>query len=600
MRCRLLPTPARRALAIEPETESSAASKATSYRLIGYCLLVGVFGALVALLFDAAVDLARHLLLGRIGHYGWPEVGRLLPAAPRSRWMERLMIPLSTALGGLISGVLVYALAPEAEGEGADSAIHAYHEQRLAVRKRLPFIKLVASAVLIGSGGSAGREGPTAQITSSLGGLVARAMKLRGEERRIVLLAAMSAGLAAIFRAPLGMAIYAVEILYSDMVFESEALIYTVISAVTAYAIHGFVAGWKPIFAIPAGLTFESPFTLAGFALLGAIAGVFGAVLPTLFYSVRDLFRRLPGPPHWKPALGGLLVGLLAIGVPEILGPGYGWVELTMAGKLSLGAVVLALAFKAPAMALSVGSGGSGGLFGPTVAMGGLLGGAVGLGLAALFPHLGIVPAAFVVVGMAALFAGAARAPISTLIMVPEMTGGYGLIVPAMLANMLSFMIQRSLTAGRRYPTLYESQVPAREDSGVHRGLFVRRALEIIEGGEVDISEISLPRLASLLRFGQPIPITHGAGMLVSLHMQPGSALDGRSVAEALGAVAGATAVAVMHGEEMVVPRGPTRLNAGDQVILVATTDAYIRLQALAAAPLEPAAAEPVPPPAAD
>src|SRR5262249_21708239 len=157
------------------------------------------------------------------------------------------------------------------------------------------------------------------------------------------------------------------------------------------------------------------------------------------------------------------------------------------------------------------------------------------------------------------------------------------LIVPAMLANILAFMVQRSLTAGRRYPTLYESQVPAREDSAVHRGLFVRRALEIIEGGEVDSSEITLPRLASLLGFGHPIPVTAGGGMLVSLAIARGAALDGRSVAEALGGMEGATAVAVLRGEEMLVPRGPTRLAAGDQVILVATADAYARLQALAA-----------------
>jgi len=578
-------------MATETLEGSTAPTHAASYRLVGYCLLVGILGAFAALLFDAAVDLCRHYLLSGVGRYPWPEVGSLQPAIPRGSWTSRLWIPVSTTLGGLLSGLLVYGFAPEAEGEGADLAIHAYHEQQVAVRKRLPFVKTIASAVTIGSGGSAGREGPTAQITASLGALLAQALKLRGEERRIVLLASMSAGLAAIFRAPLGMAIYSVEILYSDMVFESEALIYTVISSVTAYAIHGFFVGWRPVFLIPPGLAFDSPLTLLGFAALGVAAGVFGAILPTVFYSVRALFRRLPGPPHWKPALGGLLVGLLGIAVPEILGPGYGWVELTMAGRLSLGLVALALLCKAPAMALTIGSGGSGGTFGPTVTMGGLLGGAVGLSLAALFPDLGIVPAAFVVVGMAAVFAGAARVPIATLIMVPEMTGGYGLIVPAMLANMLSFMVQRSLTAGRRHPTLYESQVPAREDSAVHRGLFVRRALEIIEGGEVDSSEIRLPRLASLLRLGQPIPVAQGAEMLVSLSIAPGAALAGRSVAEALSGMDGATAVAVLHGEEMLMPRGPTRLTAGDQVILVATAETYARLQTLAS---RPAAGEPV------
>jgi CIC family chloride channel protein len=556
-----------------------------SYRLIGYCVLVGVFGAVAAIAFDAAVELAQKLLLVGIGHYRPPAAGVLDPILPHGSWMSRLWIPVSTTLGGLLSGFLVYTLAPEAEGHGTDAAVAAYHQQKVTMRTRIPFIKGIASALTIGSGGVAGREGPTAQIAAGLGAILGRVLHLRGRERRVILLAAMSAGLAAVFRAPLGMAIFSVEILYSDMVFESEALIFTVISAVTAYALHGFVVGWKPIFAIPQGLAFDEPLVLVGFAALGILAGAFGAVLPTLFYAVRDLFHRIPGPPHWKPALGGLLVGLLGIAAPEILGSGYGWVELALAGKLSLGLLAVILVLKAPGMALTIGSGGSGGVFGPTVTMGALLGGAVGMGLAALFPHLGIVPAAFVVVGMAAIFSGAARTPISTLIMVAEMTGGYGLIVPAMLANIVAFMVQRSLTAGARYPTLYESQVATREDSAVHRGLFVRRALEIIEGGEVDSSEITLPRLASLLRFGQPIPITQGTGMLISLVIQPGAALAGRSVAEALGGVSGATAVAVLHGEEMLVPRGPTCLTAGDQVILVATTDAYVRLQGLASKP---------------
>ncbi|RPH55977.1 chloride channel protein, partial [bacterium] len=191
-------------------------------------------------------------------------------------------------------------------------------------------------------------------------------------------------------------------------------------------------------------------------------------------------------------------------------------------------------------------------------------------------------PAAFVVVGMAALFAGAARTPISTLIMVAEMTGGYGLIVPAMLTNILAFMVQRSLTANSRYPTLYESQVETREDSPVHRGVFVRRALELIEGGTLDRSEVTLPRLVSLLRFGDPIPITHGTAMLVALEIAAGSFLDGRTVAEGIGHAQGVTAVAVLRGEEMMVPRGPTELAGGDQLIAVATPSGYEHLRELA------------------
>lgn len=557
----------------------------TKYRVIGACLAVGVLGAVAALVFDGAVSLAQHLLLEKISGFVPPETGVLNPVAALPGWSQRWWLPVALGIGGLLSGVLVFTLAPEAEGHGTDAAVGAYHRHGGEVRTRIPFIKGLASALTIGSGGVAGREGPTAQISVGLGAIFARLAGLRDQERRILLLAAMSAGLAAIFRAPLGMAIFSVEILYSGMVFESEALLYTVISAVTAYAIHGFFVGWSPIFAIPHGLTFQHPATLLGFAVLGILAGVFGALLPTLFYRVRDLFLRLPGPRHLKPALGGVLAGLIGMAAPQILGTGYGWVELAMAGKLTLGVLLVILLLKAPAMSLTIGSGGSGGVFAPTVTLGAMLGGVVGVLLQRLLPHLEIVPASFVVVGMAAIFSGAARTPISTLIMVAEMTGGYGLIVPAMLANILAFMVQTSLTAGWRYPTLYESQVPAREDSPVHRGVFVRRALDLIEGGDIDRSELTLPRLVSLLRFGDPIPVTHSGGMLVTLKIAPGSGLDGRTVAGGLGHVDGATAVAVLRGEEMLVPRGPTALAAGDQLIAVATGAGYETLRELALTP---------------
>ncbi len=560
-----------------------------TYRLVFYCLLIGVLGAVAALLFNAAVDFAQRLLLERLGRYLPPAPGRLSPDTYLHVWTLRWWVPLATTLGGLLSGVLVFSLAPEAEGHGTDAAVETYHQKGGDVRTRIPFIKGVASALTIGSGGVAGREGPTAQISVGLGSIVSRFLRLRGQERRILLLASMSAGLAAVFRAPLGMAIFGVEILYSGMVFESEALIYTVISAVTAYAVHGFFVGWSPIFAIPPGLTFHSPLALAGFGILGVLSGLVGAVLPSLFYGIRDLFSAIPIPRHIKPALGGLGVGLIGMFVPEILGTGYGWVELAIAGKLSVAVMAFVLLLKAPAMGLTIGSGGSGGVFAPTVTMGALLGGIIGVSLASFFPRLQVVPASFVVVGMAAVFAGAARTPISTLIMVAEMTGGYGLIVPAMLANISSFIIQRSLTHGRRYPTLYQAQVPTREDSPAHRGVFVRRALEMIEGGKVDRSDLTLPRLVSLLRFGHPIAVAHGDGaMLVAVRVAPGSQLDGKTVAEAFGPLPDTIAVTVLRGEEMTVPGGATRLAAGDQIIAVAGAETYDRLQALSGEAVRP------------
>lgn len=303
-----------------------------------------------------------------------------------------------------------------------------------------------------------------------------------------------------------------------------------------------------------------------------------------MLYWVRDRFRRMPGPPHFQPAVGGLLVGILALVAPEILGTGYVWVEMAMLEKLSLTTIMLLLILKAPAMALTIGSGGSGGVFAPAVTIGGMLGAAVGILVNHLALAAGMPVAAFVVVGMAAVFSGAARTPTSTLIMVAEMTGGYDLIVPAMLANVLAFMVQRSLTAGSRYPTLYESQVQTREDSPLHRGVFVRRTLELLDKDGVETSQFRLPRLVNLLRFGESIPIADGEGKLVALFVGRGSELADPTVMETLGKLEGVTAVAVMREGELVVPRGDTRFQEGDQLLAVTASAVDRNLNRLAKA----------------
>jgi CIC family chloride channel protein len=559
--------------------------------LVFYCVIVGIVGAFAALAFDFLVDLAQRWMIGGIGGYAEAGLGQ---AARIPHGTARWWLPLVTTLGGLLSGFLVFRWAPEAEGHGTDAAIAAYHRRGGDVQPRVSFIKAIASALTIGSGGVAGREGPTAQIVVGLGSALARLTGLRGEQRRSLLLASMAAGLAAMFRAPLGMAIFSVEVLYSGMVFESEALIYTVIAAVTAYACFGFFEGWDALFHIPKDIAFHEPASLISFAALGILAGIMGAILPTLLYRIKDLFARLPGPRALRPALGGLCVGLIAMIAPEVLGTGYGWTQLAITGGLSLSTVLLLLLLKAPAMALTIGSGGSGGVFAPTVTVGAMLGAAVGLSFAGLPLHSEMPLGAYVVVGMAAIFAGAARTPISALIMVAEMTGGYGLIVPAMLTNMLSFLVQRALTHGRTYQTLYEAQVERREDSPLHRGVFVRRALEMVDSGDLEADDLTLPRLVSLLRFGEPIPIGEHQGSLVLLDIAEGSLLAGQTIEKGVGGVAGATAVAILRQDELVVPRGASRIRAGDQLMLV-TLPAARETLARAALPTAPPAGTPTP-----
>src|SRR5215471_892557 len=345
-------------------------------------------------------------------------------------------------------------------------------------------------------------------------------MRLPDEDRRTLVLAGIAAGLAAIFRSPLGMAIFAVEILYSGMAFETEALIYTVIASVIAYAVNGLFVGWSPIFYFPQTVHFTDPIALVGYAILGVVAGVVGAIEPPIFYGIRDLFRSLKVPNHIKPAIGGLLMGLLAVAVPETISTGYGWVQKAMTGGyIGWSLIFLALA-KILAMSLTISSGGSGGVFGPNVYIGGMMGAWVAFVMDQFIPGADFSPAAFAVVGMAAVFAGTARVPIATLIMVAEMTGGYGLIVPSMLATSLAFVVQRAVSEKFRYSRLYEAQVELRSDSPTHHESMLRAAFAVLEQGPlVDLRGISFPHLASLLRYGRPIPIHGGQGCLFATNI---------------------------------------------------------------------------------
>ena len=552
------------------------------HRLLFYSALIGVAGGLGAQLFVWLLNLAERLLLIGLTGYQPPEPGILNPQPVFGPW-GLWLVPVATTLGGLLSGILVYTFAPEAEGHGTDAAVEAFHFKGGKVRPIVPLIKTFASAITIGSGGAAGREGPTAQISVGAGSILADLLHLPDEDRRILVLAGMAAGLAAIFRSPLGMAIFAVEILYSGMAFETEALIYTVIASVVAYAVNGLFVGWSPIFLFPQSVHFTQPIALVGYAVLGIVAGVVGAIEPPIFYGIRDLFRSLKIPNHVKPAIGGLLMGLLAVAVPETISTGYGWVQKAMTGDyIGWSLIFLALA-KILAMSLTISSGGSGGVFGPNVYIGGMVGAWVAFVTDKFIPGAGFSPAAFAVVGMAAVFAGTARVPIATLIMVAEMTGGYGLIVPSMLATTIAFVVQRTVSAGFKYPRLYEAQVELRSDSPTHLESMLKATFAVLERGPlVDLRNVTLPHLASLLRHGTPIPIHGGEGSLLTVSMPKDSQITGRTIAEVFEQFPELLAVAIIRDHKIQLPRGATRLEDGDQLLIAASgttsVDAFKRL----------------------
>ena len=240
-------------------------------------------------------------------------------------------------------------------------------------------MKIVASAITIGSGGSAGREGPTAQISAGFGSMLARWLDLTPADARIAVAVGIGSGIGAIFRAPLGGAILGAEVLYREDV-EADALIPSLVASIVGFAVFGAVDGFTPIFAIPGGYHFDHPAELFYYAVIGVAAGLLGRLYATSFYAVAHLTHRLPGSRMLKPAMAGALVGLLAIAMPQILGTGYGWVQVAMTPAIMTIPlwVILALPFaKILATSLSIGSGGSGGIFGPGMVIGGFLGAAV-------------------------------------------------------------------------------------------------------------------------------------------------------------------------------------------------------------------------------
>ncbi len=556
-------------------------------RLLIMSLFLGVVGGLGAELFLFALHWGNIYILGFLGHYQTinAAAAHAMTTVPQPFAHWYWWVPVATTVGGLVAGFLVYTFAPEAEGHGTDAAVRAFHQDKGRIRARVPLVKGIASIITIGSGGSAGREGPTAQIAAGVGAIVGAFFKLPDDERRYIVLMGMAAGLSAIFKSPLGTAIFAVEILYSRMAFEGGALIYTLISAAVAYAVIGAFQGFTPLFLLSRHISMGPSYNLVWFAVLGLAAGLLGALLPTVFYRIRDWFSALRIPNHFKPAIGGLAVGLIGIALPPLLGGGYGYIQFALSGGAGLAVWFLLLLSlgKILALSLTVGSGGSGGVFAPSLYVGAMLGASFAALLVGVF-HLHIDSSALAVVGMAALFAGAARVPIASLVMVVEMTGGYELIMPTMIAVALAFVVQFTLTRNVRYPSLYEAQVPTPGDSPVYRDLYYQIAADLLRRQQVRLDrDILDSELQSALDRGEGVALRRRKEQLYSLNLVAGSSVAGREVRSLGLADMGVLIVGLIRGESEIVPHGGTNLQVGDGLLVAASSDSIKPFRALIA-----------------
>ncbi len=439
-------------------------------KMIVYFVAIGIIAGLGAVVFHYLCILGSHFFMDMMAGYRPPgPAGEHHIFPPTDTPLHKGALLILPAIGGAFSGWLVYTFAPEAEGHGTDAAIDAYHNKGGFIRNRVPVIKTIASAITLTTGGSGGREGPIAQIGAGFGSFLATTLKLSDRERRIMMAAGIGAGVGSIFRAPLAGALFAAEVLYKDPEFESEVIIPAGISSVVAYCLFCLVFGWGSLFQSP-DFQFKNPLELGPYIVLSFVLVITGIFYVKAFYGITALFRKLKIPNHIKPVLGGLCTGGIGFFLPYTLAFGYGYAQQILNPDFLINHVsilfLLSLAIgKILTTSFSIGSGGSGGVFGPSIVIGGAMGGVVGKFFHEIMPQVVTEPGAFVVVGMAGFFTAVSNAPISTIIFVSEMTNSYHLLLPSLLVCSVSFLTCRKWT-------IYEKQVQARIESPAHAGEF--------------------------------------------------------------------------------------------------------------------------------
>ncbi len=470
------------------EEDESGDSTLSIWRMIFLSALVGAVAGLGAVLLVSMLEFSQWLFMGKCVGY-FPEGAANEPimfeslhklVEGDSTVLRKWLIPILPALGGLITSFLVLKFAPEAEGHGTDSAIEAYHFRGGKVRPIVPPIKAIATSILIGTGGSAGCEGPITQIGSGFGSTLATLLKLPVAQRRMLMAAGMAAGVGALFHAPMAGALFAAEVLYRDLDIEYEVLVPSIVASVTGYAVFSTIFGFHPLFDTPE-VTFNQPRMIFLYIILALVISVGARFYTWFFYVVHEGFSKLKVPHVIKPAIGGLLTGIIGYFFLPALCSGYGTIQEALSfngSNITLLVLLGVFLFKTLTTAFSVGSGGAGGIFGPAIVVGGALGGSVGIILDAWLPHWNVPVGAFTLVGMVAFFGCAAKTPISTVLMVSEMTGNYKLLVPSMWVCIIAYVLSRKVS-------LYRSQLPNRFEAPVHRGSMISGVIRNLKVADI-------------------------------------------------------------------------------------------------------------------
>jgi CIC family chloride channel protein len=380
----------------------------------------------------------RHLiLLFQTISYGTD--GNLLQLAQATPWYLRLWIP---AAGGLVVGPLVYFFAREAKGHGVPEVMESVALRSGIIRKRIVLIKSLASAICIGTGGSVGREGPIVQIGSAIGSTIGQVLKISADRIRTLVGCGAAAGIAATFNAPIAGSMFALEVVLGDFGLATFSPI--VISSVVATAISRHFLGNAPAFLVPAYELF-SAWEFPLYVMLGLFCALVAVSFTSVLYRFEDLFDGMKFPDYLKATLGGFILGAMGLVFPHVLGVGYGTIDLALIGNLSWWLLLLLAACKILATSITIGSGGSGGIFAPSLFMGAMAGGVFGTLAHAVLPGVTASSGAYSIVGMGAVVSGTTHGPMSAILILFEMTGDYKIILPLMIACIISYLTSSQL-----------------------------------------------------------------------------------------------------------------------------------------------------------
>lgn len=441
---------------------------------------VGVLTGVVAILLAELIRAVQWLAIGA------PDLA--LYIVPWVPWWRVLLAP---AVGGLLVGLVARYLASEVHGHGVPDVMEAVALRGGRMRRRVAFTKSLASALTIGSGGSVGREGPIVQIGAGVGSAVGQLLRLPADRLRTLTAAGAAGGIAAAFNAPIAGAFFALEVIARN--FATPTFGPVVLCAVFATVVSRLYFGAAPAFVVPAfrvGLWWETTLAVG----LGVFCGFVSLAFIAILSRLERAFARIPIPAVLKPAVGGALVGALVLTSPHLYGVGYETMDATLSGSIPWQTLALLLLLKPFATSLTLASGGSGGVFLPSLFLGGLAGGLFGDAMTQLLPTATTSPGAWALVGMAATLSGTSHAPITAILLAFELTHDYAVILPVMLASAIATLVTRSL----RRDSIYTEKLTA-------RGIDIDRREDLVLRG-ITVGEV-MQRTPPAVRADAPVDV---------------------------------------------------------------------------------------------